>query len=218
MVIVKSLKIPNIKVVERASALNGDEMELGQTILWQWHICRKLIDKNAKPIVLESEIMIERAHTLRGLYYTIPPKKNSMYITAIRGSAYINAVDLRDSSGTYKMADGCEISAQNQSQIYIPEDFAWGILSLEDNTVLRCMSTNYISAKFTKVLNYADPHLSISWPEEPLFVSQKNRMAPGINELETQIQLELIHEAELNEQLEENAFEEVSVKHEEKKF
>ena len=75
------------------------------------------------------------------------------------------------------------------------------MLSLTDNTILLCKSTNYISAQHTKILNYADPFLSIRWPKEPRFVSPIVKSAPGINELEAQIQFEIVREREMNGEL-----------------
>lgn len=201
MIKVKSLRIPNVKVICPIEAVRYDEVITNQNIIWQWNVCRNAIDKNMKPIVMESEIVFERALTLRGMYYTVPPRTNSLFIRAISGSAFINAIDLRDFARTYKASVGCEISAENKQEIYVPENFGWGALSLADNTVLLCKSTNYLSSEHTKLLNYADPWLSIQWPEEPRFVSPIVKSAPGINELEAQIQLEIIREREMAEEM-----------------
>lgn len=201
MMTITSLQIPNIKVISPAVSLRYDEVITNQTVTWQWNACRQAIDRNFKPIIIESEIFIERALTLRGMYYTIPPRANSLFIRAISGSAYVNAVDLREFAKTYKKSAGCEITAENKKQIYIPENFGWGVLSLTDNTILLCKSTNYISAQYTKILNYADPYLSIRWPEEPQFVSHIIKSAPGISEYEAQVQFEIMREREMNNEL-----------------
>lgn len=201
MIKVKSLKIPNVKVICPTESVRYDEMITNQTVIWQWNVCRNAIDKNMKPIVMESEIFFERALTLRGMYYTIPPRTNSLFIRAISGSVFINVIDLRDFSRTYRTSVGCEISAENKQQIYIPENFGWGALSLADNTILLCKSTNYLDSKHTKLLNYADPWLSIYWPKKPQFISPIIESAPGIDDLETQIQLEIIREREMTEEM-----------------
>ena len=191
MLKVEKLSIPNVKKIIQLPPCH-DEIMTGQAITWLWWVFRKVIDPNMKPIISETEIVMERALSLRGMYYTIPPRTNALFIRVFSGSVYVNVLDLREGSKTYGKSVGCELSSEAKEQIYVPENFAWGILSLSDNTVLICKSTNYISNKFTCILNYADPTLNIQWPQEPVFISPIVKFAPGINEIEAQMQLNLM--------------------------
>lgn len=192
MITIKPLKIPNVKIITPSTSLPYDEVKTGQSVIWQWNACRTVIGAELKPMVIESEIVIERALSLRGMYYTVPPRTNSMFIRAISGSVYINTVDLREFSKTYRMSAGYTLTAKSKETIYIPEHFAWGMLSLSDNTVLLCKSSNYISNRYTKLINYADPQLNLFWPKPPRYVSNVTKNAAGMNEFEAQIQLDML--------------------------
>ena len=195
MLEVESLGIPNVKKISQRPQ-NHTELMTGENITWSWRLFRKVVDTALKPIVMETEIHIDRALSLRGMYYTVAPRTNSLFIRALSGSVYVNALDLRENSRTYGKSTGCEISAENKAQIYIPEDFAWGLLSLSDDTLLICKSSNYISDEYTGILNYADPALNIYWPEKPVYVSPLVKFAPGISDFEARTQMELIDSQE----------------------
>ena len=56
------------------------------------------------------------------------------------------------------------LSNDNKKQLYIPEGFAHGFLSLEDNTLVKYKCSQYYSPDAERCLHVADESLQIDWP------------------------------------------------------
>ena len=76
----------------------------------------------------------DRAGTLRGLHFQLPPHEDAKLVRCIRGSLWDVAVDLRPESSTYRRWFGLELSADNRRALYIPEGCAHGYQTLVDDT------------------------------------------------------------------------------------
>ena len=101
--------------------------------------------------------------TLRGLHFQHPPFQQGKLVTVLQGSVLDVAVDLRQGSKTYGQHFKCELSASNGMQLYIPEGFAHGFLSLEDNTIFAYKCTNKYMQAAENCLLWNDSTLAIDW-------------------------------------------------------
>ena len=78
---------------------------------------------------------------LRGLHFQKEFPQGKL-VRVIKGSVFDVAVDLRAGSKTYGKWFGVELTEENKKQFYIPEGFAHGFLSLEDNTIVNYAQTS----------------------------------------------------------------------------
>lgn len=60
------------------------------------------------------------------------------------------AVDLRNSSPTYKQLVGTILSAKNKKQLWVPEGFAHGLLALSDEDEFVYKITDYYYPEFER--------------------------------------------------------------------
>lgn len=67
------------------------------------------------------------------------------------------------------------LSAENMKMMYVPEGFAHGFQTLEDNTELLYLDTEFYSPQYEGGLRYDDPAVNISWPLEVSNISEKDR-------------------------------------------
>ena len=81
---------------------------------------------------------------LRGLHYQLNIPQGKI-IRVIKGSIFDVAVDLRQSSPYFGKWVGTELSSLNNRQIWIPEGFAHGFLTLTEETEILYKSTNVYS-------------------------------------------------------------------------
>jgi dTDP-4-dehydrorhamnose 3,5-epimerase len=88
------------------------------------------------------------------------------------------AVDIRKSSPTFGRWVGEILSADNKKQLWVPEGFAHGFLTLSYQADFLYKTTEYYAPECERCIRWDDPELSIKWPLscEPQ-VSEKDNTA-----------------------------------------
>ena len=115
-------------------------------------------------IVQSSTVHSPRRNTLRGLHYQEAPHAEIKLVRCTRGSIFLVMVDLRPGSGTRDRWLGVQLSARSERLAYVPEGFAQGYQTLEDDTdVLYQMSNPYVP-EAARGVRWDDPALGIDWP------------------------------------------------------
>lgn len=120
--------------------------------------------------------------TLRGMHYQIPPYKEIKLVRCIRGSVFDVIIDLRKGSSTFLQYLSVELNEQNKKALYIPEGFAHGFQTLEDNTELVYMHSEYFNPVADTGLNYLDKTLNITWPLPVSKITDKDKNLASIEQ------------------------------------
>ncbi len=126
--------------------------------------------------------------TLRGLHYQIKPYAQGKLVRCINGEIYDVAVDLRKNSKTFGEWIGIVLSEKNMNQLWIPEGFAHGFLTLSSYAEVLYKTTNYWSKDSERSIKWDDKSLLINWPfgeydlDKPS-VSKKDREACTFEEI-----------------------------------
>lgn len=113
--------------------------------------------------------------TIRGMHYQVPPYGEVKLIRCIRGGVYDVVIDIRKGSPTFLQYYGIELTEQNMLSLYIPEGFAHGFQTLEDNTQLIYHHTAIYVPGSEAAIRYDDPLVSIKWPLPVSVISEKDR-------------------------------------------
>jgi dTDP-4-dehydrorhamnose 3,5-epimerase len=112
---------------------------------------------------------------LRGLHFQNPGPQGKL-VRVVSGAVFDVAVDLRRSSPHFGKWVGVELSAANQRMFWVPEGFAHGFVTLEDNTdfLYKCTAPYAPQSEFT--LAWDDPAVGIAWPVADLapLISEKD--------------------------------------------
>lgn len=116
--------------------------------------------------------------TLRGLHYQEAPFEETKLVRCTRGSLFDVLVDLRIESDTYLQWFGLELSADSYRMLYIPKGCAHGFLTLEDNTDIMYLTSQFYAPGAEKGLLWNDPAFNIKWPIEPIVISEKDKNQP----------------------------------------
>jgi dTDP-4-dehydrorhamnose 3,5-epimerase len=100
---------------------------------------------------------------LRGLHFQNPGPQGKL-VRVTNGAVFDVAVDLRASSPSFGQWVGVELSAANKRMFWVPEGFAHGFLTLEDDTdfLYKCTAPYAPQSEFT--LAWDDPAVGIEWP------------------------------------------------------
>jgi len=120
--------------------------------------------------------------TFRGLHYQLPPFKDVKLVRCISGSVIDIIVDVRKESDTFLKSFLIELSEENKRMIYIPEGFAHGFITLEDNTQLIYHHTSFYQPKHEGSLNINDCALNIKLPIKPRIMSKVDKNIPFVDD------------------------------------
>lgn len=110
---------------------------------------------------------------LRGLHYQLPPHAQGKLVRVIQGEVFDVAVDIRKSSPTFGQWVGEILSAENKKQLFIPEGFAHGFLTLSETAEFLYKTTNFYSPDTEHSIHWKDPALAISWPSDTEVITSK---------------------------------------------
>jgi dTDP-4-dehydrorhamnose 3,5-epimerase len=123
---------------------------------------------------------------LRGLHFQTPPAAQAKLVRVSRGSIFDVGVDIRRSSPTYGRWAGVVLSAEKWNQLYVPEGFAHGFVTLEDDTEVTYKVSAAFSPEHDRSIRFDDPAIAIDWPldGEPV-LSEKDAAARLLADVET---------------------------------
>ena len=121
---------------------------------------------------------------LRGLHYQLAPEPQAKLVRASAGAIFDVAVDLRQSSSTFGQWVGAELNAENKAQLWVPEGFAHGFLTLSKSAEVQYKARGFWNKACERAILWSDSDLGIAWPVERLdgadvSLSGKDDVAPG---------------------------------------
>ena len=119
---------------------------------------------------------------LRGLHYQLPPKAQGKLVRATQGEVFDVAVDLRQSSPTFGKWVGEVLSGDNKKQLWIPEGFAHGFVTLSNTAEFLYKTTEFYSPDHEACILWNDKSIAVKWPFnfEPS-LSGKDKIASNFN-------------------------------------
>lgn len=137
---------------------------------------------HTKNIIQINHSRTDKKGTIRGLHYQRQPKAEIKIIKCLQGKVFDVIVDLRKESFKFLHWYGEILSAENLKMMYVPEGFAHGYQTLEENTELLYLHTEIYSPKHEKGIRFDDPMTNISWPLEVAEISKKDQNYPLLNQ------------------------------------
>ena len=118
---------------------------------------------------------LSQKDVLRGLHFQKPPFSQGKLVRAIKGGIFDVAVDLRKTSPTYGHHFDIELNEKNKTMLWIPEGFAHGFLTLEDNTIFSYKCSNVYNKASEDSILWNDPTLAVKWNVENPILSEKDK-------------------------------------------
>jgi dTDP-4-dehydrorhamnose 3,5-epimerase len=142
--------------------------------------CRQEFEAHGlKPEVVQCNVSFnKRKGTLRGMHYQAAPFAEAKLVRCTSGSIYDVIIDLRPSSATFKKYFGVGLSAENQRMLYIPEGFAHGFQTLQDDTEVFYQMAQRYSAEQARGVRWNDPAFGIEWPEGERIIIERDKNYP----------------------------------------
>ncbi|CAN5284742.1 dTDP-4-dehydrorhamnose 3,5-epimerase [soil metagenome] len=119
--------------------------------------------------------------TVRGMHYQNTPFSDAKLIRCTQGKVWDVIIDIRKNSATFLQYYSVELSSDNKLSVFIPEGFAHGFQTLEDNSTIIYHHTQYYAPDSEGGINFSDPLIGIKWPAEPVKMSSKDLTYRFIN-------------------------------------
>ena len=125
---------------------------------------------------------------LRGLHYQLNPYAQGKLVRCISGEIFDVAVDIRINSPTFGKYVGEFLSSENFLQLWIPEGFAHGFLTISEKAEVVYKTTNIWDKNSERSIKWDDPSINIEWPEiilknNEILISPKDSQAPLLSKL-----------------------------------
>ena len=119
---------------------------------------------------------------IRGLHFQPQPYAEIKMPRCIKGKILDIIVDVRKDSPTFLKSISVELSAKNMKMLFVPEGFAHGFQSLENDSQIIYFTTQFFSSGTEMALNIKDPRLGIKLPIPITQMSDRDLKTPFINE------------------------------------
>lgn len=116
---------------------------------------------------------------LRGMHFQNPAPQGKL-VRVVSGAVFDAVVDLRRSSPTFGQWTGVLLSAENKRMFWVPEGFAHGFLTLEDNTDFLYKCTSAYLPQNECSLAWDDPDVGIDWPLDGIEPKLSAKDAVGV--------------------------------------
>ena len=139
--------------------------------------CRKEFEAHGlDPRTVQCNVSFNKLKgTLRGMHYQVAPYAEAKLVRCTRGAIYDVIIDLRRESATYKQHVSEVLSTNNYKSLFVPEGFAHGFQTLEDNSEVFYQMSEFYSAEHQRGLRYNDPAFGINWPTDVMVISDRDR-------------------------------------------
>lgn len=121
--------------------------------------------------------------TLRGLHYQKEPKTEVKLVRCLKGAIWDVVVDLRDTSKTFGKWFAAKLTEENRTMMYVPKGFAHGFISLEPNSEVLYLVSDFYDPNLEDTLIWNDTKVQINWPIEPKVISSKDLKGRNLNKI-----------------------------------
>lgn len=146
---------------------------------------REFQERGLQSIIAQANVASNRKRgTLRGMHFQFPPAAETKLVRCTRGAILDIIVDLRPESATYLQHVAVELDAESMRALYVPERFAHGYQTLQDNSDTSYQASVYYTPNAEGGLPYDDARLGLQWALPVSMISPKDRNFRPLKEIE----------------------------------
>lgn len=151
---------------------------------------REFADEGLPSRAVQMNISVNKyKHTLRGFHYQVAPYEEDKLLRCVRGAVFDVLVDLRPQSPAFMRHIVVELNAANRRMLLVPKGCANAFLTLEDETEVIYLVSEFYTPAAERGLRWNDPALCIDWPAEPAVISDKDRSWPNYSRRSAELEV-----------------------------
>jgi len=134
---------------------------------------------------IQENVSKSKKNVIRGMHYQWGDPMGKL-VRVLSGSVMDVVVDIRKGSPTYGKWESIVLSEENKKCIWIPEGFAHGFVSLENDSIMGYLNTSKYNPKYDGCINPLSKELKIEWgiEEKEAILSDKDKSAISFLEYE----------------------------------
>jgi dTDP-4-dehydrorhamnose 3,5-epimerase len=121
-------------------------------------------------------------NVLRGLHYQDMTAPMGKLLRCTVGAIFDVAVDLRMESSTFGQWFGIELSAENKTQLYVPEGFAHGFATVSEVAEVQYKQTGFYTPSSEGTVSWNDPAIAVAWPISDPILSARDQNGMSLQE------------------------------------
>jgi dTDP-4-dehydrorhamnose 3,5-epimerase len=147
-----------------AFVIDPEKFEDARGFLARSFSAREFESHGLNPRIAECNISLSsKRYTVRGMHFQKPPFAQAKLVRCTKGAIYDVIIDLRPNSPTFKQWLGEDLTAENRRMVYVPEGFAHGFQTLEDETEVFYQISNFYMPESEGGVRWNDPAFGIEW-------------------------------------------------------
>ena len=132
---------------------------------------------------IQDNEVVSQQGVVRGLHLQNDPHGQAKLIRVVQGKIYDVAVDLRKNSSSYGKWFGVELSAKNQTQLFLPKGFAHVYSVMSERAIVQYKVDAPYNPQAESGIRYNDPLLGINWQVDNPILSDKDLKLPFLKDL-----------------------------------
>jgi len=132
---------------------------------------------------VQDNLSLSSRGVLRGLHFQNPMAQGKL-VSVLKGEVFDVAVDLRQGSPTFGRWHGVVLSGENKRQYWVPPGFAHGFCVTSETALFTYKCTELYAPGHERSIRWDDPDLAIDWPVAKPQVSDKDRLAPFLADID----------------------------------
>ena len=105
----------------------------------------------------------KKKFTIRGMHLQKYPYSQSKIVRVLSGKILDIIIDLRKNSKTFGKSKTFILSKKNELQLFVPQGFAHGFCTQENNTEVIYKASKYYSPKHEQTILWSDDLLKLQW-------------------------------------------------------
>ena len=137
---------------------------------------KKFLENNLNSDLVQCNISFNsKKGTIRGIHFQKKPYEEAKLVHCTKGKVFEVILDIREDSPTFHNWISVELNEKDYKMLYVPEGFALGFQTLEDNTELFYQMSREYNSEYAAGLRWDDPKFKITWPLNVSKISKRDK-------------------------------------------
>lgn len=133
-----------------------------------------------RPDIVQTNISMSSAGTLRGIHYADVPPGQGKYVTCTSGALIDYIVDIRVGSPTFGRVEAVRLDPVDRRAVWLSEGLGHAFYALEDGTTAVYLCTATYNPSGEHGIHPLDPEVALPLPEGDRVLSPKDAAAPTL--------------------------------------